>query len=723
MLALNRLTFCRLDKVWAASISVEFCLSRPLDAIITSLFRSVCRTLQLPRLLRVARTTMSTRKQLEALVDEAKCRVRDLRKSGASKEELLSAMNELDIKKKELNVEIERTKDKSFNREGFEDLMKRRFFYGPSFEIYGGVAGLYDYGPTGCSIMNNIQQEWRRHFILEDNIFEISCPAMTPFRVLDASGHAKRFADIMVKDMQTGDCHRADHLLEDVMAQMLRQDGLGSEDAEEYSRVQAMADTYTKEELQELFVKYNIKAPITGNELSEPIDFNMMFKTEIGPTGDNPGFLRPELAQGIFLAFKRLYDFNGNRLPFGGAQIGTAYRNEISPRSALLRVREFPLAEVEYFIDPEKKDHPKFEDVMGVELPLYSADDQEHAHPFKSVTIGDAVKKGIVANQTLGYYLVRIYKFLIKIGTDPLKLRFRQHMRNEMAHYACDCWDCELQTSYGWVECVGCADRSCYDLECHAKAAGQEILASERLDEPIIRQRVVAEANKGIVGKKFRKEAKSLFAFLEQLSNEAVEELETKLEDGPVVLVIEGKDFEVDSNMITIKRKEEKLFERKFVPSVIEPSFGLGRIIYALLEHSYQCRENDEQRQWLKLSPIVAPVKCSLLPLSNKAEFDPWLKELEKTMTHEGISYLKDASGASIGRRYARTDEIGIPFGVTVDFDTFKDRTVTLRDRNTMTQVRLRMDDVPRVVGQLSRGQITWNDVSDKYRLCDSGSQ
>eukprot|EP00043_Microstomoeca_roanoka_P000732 m.28803 g.28803 ORF g.28803 m.28803 type:complete len:670 (-) comp10478_c0_seq1:240-2249(-) len=666
---------------------------------------------------------MATRQQLEALVDEQRCRVRDLKKSGATVEEITAAVAELNLRKAKLSEETEQTKDKSFKREGFEDLMKRRFFYAPAFEIYGGVAGLYDYGPTGCAIMNSIQQEWRRHFILEDNILEINCPAMTPFRVLDASGHAKRFADIMVRDVKTGDCHRADHLLEDVMAAKMKDPKATVAQVEEFEHIKALADTYSKEELKALFEKFEIKSPITGNDLSDPIDFNMMFKTEIGPTGDNPGFLRPELAQGIFVAFKRLYDFNGNKLPFGGAQIGVAYRNEISPRSGLLRVREFPLAEIEYFLDPDNKDHPKFQALSDTVLPLYTATNQEHGQPLTKMTIGEAVSKGVVANETLGYYICRIYQFLMKIGANPDKLRFRQHMRNEMAHYACDCWDCELLTSYGWIECVGCADRSCYDLQQHAQATNQELMASEPLKTPIIRDRVVVEANKGLLGRHFKNDAKLLFKHFEHMSNEEAEALEADIQKGSVTVTVDGKHLEITPEMVKIKRKQEKIHERKFVPSVVEPSFGLGRIIYSVLEHSYECREGDEQRQWLRLSPLVAPVKCSLLPLSNKPDFDPFLNELSEKLTEEGVTYLRDASGTSIGRRYARTDEIGVPFGVTIDFESLENRTVTMRDRNTMTQVRMPMDDVPKTIAYLSRARLTWDQVVEKYGLCQTGSQ
>ena len=210
-----------------------------------------------------------------------------------------------------------------------------------------------------------------------------------------------------------------------------------------------------------------------------------MFQTHIGPSGAVKGFLRPETAQGIFVNFKRLLEFNQGKLPFAAAQIGAAFRNEISPRSGLIRVREFTLAEIEHFCDPADKSHPKFSGVADTEMTLYSACNQMNGEPAKLVKIGEAVAAGTVANPTLGYFLTRINKFLLKVGVDPGRLRFRQHMANEMAHYACDCWDAEILTSYGWVECVGCADRSAFDLTQHSEATGIKLSAEKRLPQPV----------------------------------------------------------------------------------------------------------------------------------------------------------------------------------------------------------------------------------------------
>ncbi|GAA6100179.1 glycine--tRNA ligase [Tachysurus ichikawai] len=244
-------------------------------------------------------------------------------------------------------------------------------------------------------------------------------------------------------------------------------------------------DNYTQQELADLFVKYNVKSPSTGNDLTPPISFNLMFQTSIGPGGNMPGYLRPETAQGIFLNFKRLLEFNQGKLPFAAAQIGNSFRNEISPRSGLIRVREFTMAEIEHFVDPNEKVHSKFSNVANLDILLYSSKAQTSGQSAQIMKLGDAVEQGVINNSVLGYFIGRIYLYLTKVGLAKDKVRFRQHMDNEMAHYACDCWDAEAKTSYGWIEIVGCADRSCYDLTCHARATKVPLVAEKPLKEPI----------------------------------------------------------------------------------------------------------------------------------------------------------------------------------------------------------------------------------------------
>jgi glycyl-tRNA synthetase len=203
--------------------------------------------------------------------------------------------------------------------------------------------------------------------------------------------------------------------------------------------------------------KYNIKNPATGGDLEDPVAFNLMFQTTIGPSGGSVAYLRPETAQGQFLNFNKLLEFNNQQMPFASASIGKSFRNEISPRAGLLRVREFLMAEIEHFVDPQGgKKHPRFQEVADVELELLNREVQLAGKTeVERTPIGKAVAERLVDNETLGYFLARIQIFMQTLGVDQKKIRFRQHMANEMAHYATDCWDCELLTSYGWIECVG----------------------------------------------------------------------------------------------------------------------------------------------------------------------------------------------------------------------------------------------------------------------------
>uniref|UniRef100_M1B4I7 glycine--tRNA ligase n=1 Tax=Solanum tuberosum TaxID=4113 RepID=M1B4I7_SOLTU len=358
------------------------------------------------------------------------------------------------------------------NRETFRqavtNTLERRLFYIPSFKIYRGVAGLYDYGPPGCAVKSNVLAFWRQHFVLEENMLEVDCPCVTPEVVLKASGHVDKFTDLMVKDEKTGTCYRADHLLKDFCKDKLERDpNLPAEKAAEFRHVLAVLDDLSSEELGAKIKEYGITAPDTKNPLSAPYPFNLMFQTSIGPSGVSPGYMRPETAQGIFVNFKDLYYYNGNKLPFAAAQIGQAFRNEISPRQGLLRVREFTLAEIEHFVDPEDKSHPKFPDVANLEFLMFPREDQVAGRSARRINIGEAVAQGVVNNETLGYFIGRVYLFLTHLGIDKDRLRFRQHLANEMAHYAADCWDAEIECSYGWIECVGIADRSTYDLRAH----------------------------------------------------------------------------------------------------------------------------------------------------------------------------------------------------------------------------------------------------------------
>ena len=522
-------------------------------------------------------------------------------------------------------------KGQDFDRGTFESLLRRKVFLWQSFEPYGAVKGLFDYGPPLETLEAEVINIWRDHFIRTEKMMALKCSMLTPYEVLKTSGHVDKFADYMCKDPKTGEILRSDHLIKDVLETRLKSDkearGEKIEDAEEdqkkkkkhakaakaavklddsvrqdYEHTLATLDDCTGDDMGALIKKHDIRNPSSGNEVEPPVSVNLMFQTQIGATGKEPAFLRPETAQGQFLSFQKLLEYSDGQLPFASASIGYSFRNELSPRSGLLRVREFLMAEVEHFVDPASgKKHPKFHTVRDVTLPLLSRTTQnEGGSTPETLTIGEAVDSKLVDNETLGYFLVRIQAFMAKIGIDMRKLRFRQHMQNEMAHYAADCWDCELLSSYGWIECVGCADRSAYDLSVHMKATGVPLQVREPLKEPRRVEEWTAQLDKKKSGPKFKKDAGKVQAALDGLSQDVREKLSVSLRDEGKVSVdvagVEGGKVELEKELVSFQRESRTETMREYIPNVIEPSFGIGRILYSLMEHVYWTREDDIAR-------------------------------------------------------------------------------------------------------------------------------
>ncbi|KAI0454968.1 glycyl-tRNA synthetase [Xylaria acuta] len=642
-------------------------------------------------------------------------------------------------------------KGQPLDRATLDAMLRRRMFYTPSFEIYGGVSGLYDYGPPGCALQQGVVDAWRKHFILEEDMLEVDCSVLTPHEVLKTSGHVDKFADSMCKDPKNGEIFRADHFIEEILENRLKGDkeargqkavakeedpkkkrktkgaavAVKLDDAvvQEYEEVLAKIDNYNTQELGELIQKYDLKNPATGVQPLPPVDFNLMFQTSIGPSSNLPGYLRPETAQGQFLNFSKLLEFNQQQMPFASASIGRSYRNEISPRSGLLRVREFLMAEIEHFVDPRGgKKHPRFKEVKDIELVLLNRETQLSGKTHvQKVTIGQAVENGTVDNETLGYFLARIHLFLKKIGVDQSKIRFRQHMANEMAHYATDCWDAELLTSYGWIECVGCADRSAYDLSVHAKKTGASLIVRERLPEPIKVTEWEVDLDRKKFGPHFKKDGRAVEHALFATSQSKRAELAKALYDaGSLIIEVDGVGdgkVSVPKELIKIEQRTRTENVREFVPNVIEPSFGIGRILYALMEHCYWTRASeggDEARGVLSFPPPVAPTKVIIVPLSSNDTFRPFCYELSQKLRKIGVSNRIDDSSATIGKRYSRNDELGTPLGITIDFQTVQDKTVTLRDRDSTRQVRADEDRIIAAICSVVDGSKTWQDVESE---------
>jgi len=304
----------------------------------------------------------------------------------------------------------------------------------------------------------------------------------------------------------------------------------------------------------------------------------------------------------------------------------------------------------------------------------------------------------------------------VELGVDKTKLRFRQHMANEMAHYAADCWDAELSTSYGWIECVGCADRSAYDLSVHSKKTGHELTVRENLETPKVWTEWDFDVDSKWMGPKFRKDKAAVEKAIAETSQADREILASNKANGEKVTVPVPSlgDVELDLSKITIEKREKKNYIREYTPNVIEPSFGIGRILYSLMEHVYYSRPEDAARGVLGFPPKVAPTKVLIVPLSSNSEFTPIVEKLGHRMRREGIVNRVDASSATIGKRYARNDELGTPFGITVDFQTVKDGSITLRERDSMKQVRGSETEIVEVIKAIVDGRETWEKAVER---------
>ncbi|WP_307720923.1 glycine--tRNA ligase [Caldicellulosiruptor changbaiensis] len=413
-------------------------------------------------------------------------------------------------------------------------LCKRRGFIFQSSEIYGGLNSCWDYGPLGVEMKNNIKRLWwKANVQLRDDVVGLDSSILMNPKVWEASGHLTNFADPMA------DCK--------VCKKRWRTDQLS-----EY------------------------KCPECGGELTEARMFNLMFKTFMGPVEDESAvvYLRPETAQGIFVNFLNVQQTMRKKLPFGIAQIGKSFRNEVTPGNFIFRTREFEQMEIEYFVKP-------------------GTDEYWHKHWIE---------------QRISWYY--------KLGIRKENIRIREHGKDELAHYAKACVDIEYLFPMGWSELEGIANRTDFDLSRHQEYSGQNLTYFDD---------------------------------------------ETK---------------------------------QRYIPYVIEPSAGVDRSLLAFLVDAYENQKIDENdsRIVLHLHPAIAPVKAGIFPLLKKEELVKKAKEIYNNLKYKWIVQY-DESG-SIGKRYRRQDEIGTPFGITVDYQTLEDNTVTIRDRDTMEQVRVHIEEI-----------------------------
>ncbi|MGE5576932.1 MAG: glycine--tRNA ligase [Syntrophothermus sp.] len=408
-------------------------------------------------------------------------------------------------------------------------LCKRRGMIFPSSEIYGGINSCWDYGVLGADLKRNVKDAWWYAMVqMRDDVVGVDTSIIMHPDVWKASGHVSNFTDPLVDCKACKQRFRADHLQGD-------------------------------------------RCPACGGELTEPRQFNLMFKTYVGPVEESAAqvYLRPETAQGIFVDFKTIQAASRLRVPFGIAQIGKSFRNEVSPGNFIFRSREFEQMEMEFFVD-DKKDEEWFE-----------------------------------------YWVEERFKWYLDLGVNPAKLRKRRHDPDELAHYAKACVDIEYEFSIGWQEIEGIAHRGRFDLTQHMNQSGKDL------------------------------------SYYDDLTGE------------------------------------------HFVPIVVETSAGVDRTLLTFLVDAYA---EEGERTVLRLHPKLAPTKVAVFPLQKKPELVEKAREVKRLLQpHMAVAY--DEAG-SIGRRYRRQDEVGTPYGVTIDFDTLADHAVTVRDRDSMTQKRVAIDQL-----------------------------
>ncbi len=547
------------------------------------------------------------------------------------------------------------------------DLAARRGFFWPSYEIYGGLAGFYDLGPLGSLLKENIRKLWLDYFVFrhQDMVVLIETPVIAPEIVFKASGHVESFTDPIVTCSKCGKIYRADHLLEDILG--IKVEGL------------------RPEELTSIIREKGVKCPSCGGELEDVRTFNLLFQTNVGPYKHDVAYLRPEAAQGMFTSFKRVFNAMRYSLPLGIAQVGRVARNEISPRQGMVRLREFTIMEVEFFFDPEDTEEPDFSR-FPEKLRILTADARSKGlDEVVVVRPEEAVAEGIVLNKWLAYWMSVAQAFAKELGLREDEILFEEKLPEERAHYSKQTFDQLVSISrWGWVEISGHAYRTDYDLSRHMQFSGEDMTVYRELKKPkeVTKKSVVIDQE--LLKEYFGSDTPRVLQALRRLS---VEEVEKILSEGEVI--VDG--FKVPARVFRIEEVKEVVRGRRFIPHVVEPSFGAERLLLVVLDKAYY---EEGGRVVLKLPPKLAPYKLAVFPLIPKEES---LRTLARRIYHDavkaGLTVIYDEDG-SIGRRYARVDEIGVPFAVTVDYQSLEDNTVTVRFRDSREQIRIKSDEV-----------------------------
>jgi len=566
------------------------------------------------------------------------------------------------------------------------ELARRRGFFWQSYEIYGGVGGFVTYGVLGARLKQNIEKKLRELFVNRLGIMEVESPIIAPAAVFEASGHVSSFKEAMVECLKCRKWFRADHLLRET-AKMSETE----------------AEKLNLEELDEVIKKKKVRCPECEGELGKPKHFLTMFETTIGPYSKAVGYGRPEAAQGIFVEFNRLYDMAREKLPFGAIQIGHVLRNEISPRQGLIRLREFTIADLEFFFDPEEPDCWLLKEVEGETLPLLLADTkQKGSEETVEITVKEALDRGIIKSQWQIAFMALAKKLLVELGIPAEKQRFIEKLPWERAHYSLQSFDQEvLVNRWGWVEVSGHAYRTDYDLKSHMKSSGVDMQVFKEYEKPLEKEQRVVKPIMAKLGPIFKGEAGKV---AETLSQVDPQELEVTLKkQGHYMLGI----HRILPEYVDIALQKTVQRGKHYFPHVVEPSFGSDRLLYVTLEYAYHVKED---RVILSFPRDISPVQIGVYPLLSKDKLPEKAGEIYKMLIEEGFTVEYDEAG-SIGRRYARADEVGVQLDITVDYDTMKDDTVTVRDRDSWKQIRCPIKQSSELLHKYFRGKIDFGEL------------
>ena len=555
---------------------------------------------------------------------------------------------------------------------------RRRGFFWGSFEIYGGLSGFLDLGPLGVGLKRRIEDTWREYFLRQHGFVEVSTPIITPHKVLAASGHVENFKDPMTECTNCRRRFRADQLIKEATG--IETEGLGLE------------------QLGILFKEKHVKCPECGGELGPPQYFATMFKTNIGPYDQDPAYGRPEAAQGIFVNFRRIYETMRERFPIGIAQIGTVLRNEISPRQGPLRLREFTIMDFEFFFDPENPECPYLEEVDSEELLIVTEEARQKGNETATeVSVREALQKKIIKAQWAAYFMALSKRFLTRLGVDSQHQRFFAKLPSERAHYSAQTFDHEVQLDrWGWTEVAGFAYRTDYDLRKHMEATGEDLRVFKPYPTPRVRKVKTIKPNHENIKKIFQEDTGRVATLL---SKEDPERLLTAMQSHQSVKI---GNFTVPPDCFYVAEEEVKETGTRFIPHVIEPSFGVERLVYATLEYNLTMKDD---RLIIGIPFNLAPVQASIYPLVNKDGLPQRAAQVYEALLADGLRVEYDEAG-SIGRRYARADEAGVPLGITIDYDTLKDGTVTVRDRDSWNQFRTPISRLSSTIDKIAKEDI-----------------